>query len=146
MFVSESLLSPNPSPADGSPRYSSKMETFHLFFWSCSLVSFAEISVRCFFFFPLRQQKWAVGSKHVILEIEDMDRNYRNATHSVVCGDPSEEWKASRGEKKGVIDTLTHSLEGILPGGKWNEWAEFNDSRQALLRTCVSKRPLLRQA
>lgn len=32
------------------------------------LISFAEISVGFFFFFFLRQQKWAVGSECAILE------------------------------------------------------------------------------
>lgn len=42
------LFSSNPFQTDGSPWYSSKMETFRLFSWSCSLISFAEISVRLF--------------------------------------------------------------------------------------------------
>lgn len=48
MFVSESLFSSNPFQTDGSPWYASKMDTFHLFFWSCSLIPFSEISVRFF--------------------------------------------------------------------------------------------------
>lgn len=62
MFVSESLFSPNPFQTDGSPWYSSKMETFHLFFWSCSLISIAEISVSFFFFFFFFPEAAEMGS------------------------------------------------------------------------------------
>lgn len=37
-------------------------------------------------------------------------------------------------QRSGAADTLIHRLEG---SGKSNEWAEFNNSRQALLKACI---------